>query len=165
MDKELEKKVRDEIANDINNMVGNQLRKTGRPYPMFCQIALAHLLAEGKKACMFSSIPFKPWIKKFIKNMGYEEAKRMSQAGESGDPEKFILKRREVNRKTNIGYRKRRKIDAKNSVDVKRRFDGLQLRHKIEFLKAVASEFPPFDGYDEEAAEFIHSIKRGLENG
>ena len=164
MDKALEKKVRDVIAEDINKMVRNQLRKTGRPYPMFTQVALAHLLAEGKRACQFSSIPFKPWVEEYIKKMGYEECKRMAQAGESGDPEKYIIKRRDKNRKINIEYRKRTKANARNSDDVKRRFDGLPIRHKKKFLNLISEDFPPFDGYDEEAAELIQKIKRGLGN-
>lgn len=164
MDKQLEKKVRDEIADDVNKMVRNQLRKTGRPYPMFTQVALANLLAEAKRACQFSSIAFKPWIKEFIKDMKYEECKRMAQAGESGDPEKYIIKRRNTNRKTNIEYRKRQKANAKNSDDVKRRFDALPIQHKRVFLAYVSADFPPFDGYDEEAAELIQSIERGLDN-
>lgn len=165
MDKALEKKVRDEIALDVNNMVKNQLRKTGRPYPMFTQVALANLMVEAKRACQFSSIPFKPWIREFIKGMKYEECKRMAQAGESGDPEKYIINRRNTNRKTNIEYRKREKANAKNSNDVKRRFDGLPPRLKKEFLNLISEDFPPFDGYDDEVAGLINKIvKRGLDN-
>lgn len=164
MDKELEKKVRDQIAEDINKMVRNKLRKTGRPFPMFTQVALAHLLAEGKRACMFASIPFSRWVKENVKGLRLDECKQMAQAGESGDPEKYIKMRRERNRKINIEYRKRKKANARNYLDVKRRFDGLPIRHKKSFLAEVASDFPPFDGYDEEVAELIDGIQKGLNN-
>jgi len=160
MDKELEKKVRDEIAKDINNLVNNQVRKTGRPYPMFAQVALANLLAEGRKACVFSSVSFPKWIRENIKGIRYEECKRLAQAGESGNPEKFITARRENNRKNNIAYRKRVKASYKNVDFVTKRFHDLSAEGRKEFFKNLIQVFPPFDGYDEEAANNIDFLKK-----
>jgi hypothetical protein len=162
MDHKLQKKVRDVIADDVNKMIRNQLRRTGMPFPMMTQVALAHLLAEARRACQFVSLPWAPWVRENIKGLKTQECSQMAYAGESGDPEKFIRGRRERNRKNNVEYRKRNKALAKNSDDVKRRFDGLPLRHKKKFLKDVAEDFPPFDGYDDDTLKLIESIREGL---
>ena len=162
VDKVLEKKVRDQIARDVNNMIRNKLR-VGSPLPMYVQVALSELLAEGKRACQFSSIPFSRWIKESIK-LAYEECKRLAAAGASKDPAKYIIARREKNRIANVRYRKRKKVDANTSEFIKRRFDKLPKPHKIKFLKDIHSDFPPFDDYDEEAAEIVGKIERRIDH-
>lgn len=164
MDHKLQKKVRDAIATDINNMIKNQLRRTGMPFPMVAQVALANLMAEARRACKFVSLPWAPWVKQNIKGLGLMECSQLACAGESGDPEKFILNRRERNKINNRAYRKRKKANAKSSADVKRRFDALPANHKKKFLAEVAAEFPPFGGCDEGTLKLIESIRRGIES-
>jgi len=86
----------------------------------------------------------------------------MAQAGEAGDKEaveKHILKRRESNRRLNIGYRRRHKTEK----HVVASFNKLKPRYKLAFLRTLASQFPPFEGYNDEAAELIGVIEEGFE--